>query len=126
MERSKNDSLLEMAVAAIAITTTIFLLYKFLTPPAISNNEQQPGDKRSGNDCYNNTGNPRYNSDSAQKMSYNRLQRPEIQQVEVVEFDPCLVPDGFVQYYRNGMGYEQQDWGELNPDSPDFSMNRNV
>lgn len=126
---AKNtDSLLEITVAAIAITTTIFLLHKFLSL-GFQNNQSQPGNESNGQghnqqpDCYNNTGMPGCGIGNTQIA--RKFVRPEIQRVEVVEYDRCLVPDGYVTTYPDAFNGGQTNWGELNPDSPDFSENRN-
>ena len=103
---NKNDYLLNLVIASVAISATLFLLNKYWNK---GRNKSLPA---TSGDAYNNTDMPVLGS----------RQASGVQKVQIVEEDQCLFPDGMVLNYDMG----ETNWGELNPNAPDFPQNRNM
>lgn len=105
----KNDYLLNLVIASAAIATTLFLLNKWWNK---RQNKLQPGTAAAG-DAYNNTDMPGTGSRGA---------NGGVQRVQIVEEEQCLFPNEIVQTFNTA----PVNWGELNPNAPDFSQNINI
>ena len=96
----QQTSLFEIIVASVAITGTLFLLHRLTRPK---------------NNWYN----------QAQESGFNiAINQPATipVPVKIVEEEDCPFPNEMLVEFDNG--YNQHDWGELNPGAPDIPGNR--
>lgn len=108
---TKSNSLGNLVLTALVVTTALFLLNKYF------NKEDRPhtGSVPNNTPGNSNTGLPQLNPSSGSA-------KHGIKQIELFDTAGCPFPDEmFVQYNDN---YQHENWGALNENAPDFSQNK--